>query len=58
MSSLLLQALYYWCYYTIVSFSGWLGVKEYAAVSFLNILGLPIMYYHTSFSYAISALVG
>lgn len=58
LTSLLLLALDYWCYYIITSFGGWLGVKEYAAVSFLNILGLPITFYHVSFSYAISALVG
>jgi Na+-driven multidrug efflux pump len=56
--SFLLYGLHNFSYLIIVSFAGWLGVKEYAAITFLNIFSLQIVFFHMSFSYALSALIG
>jgi Na+-driven multidrug efflux pump len=56
--SFLLFGLHNFSYFIIASFAGWLGVNEYAAITFLNIFSIQIAFFHMSFSYALSALIG
>lgn len=57
-SSFIIQAMVVWSYFIIIIATGWIGSTDYAAYTIVMTIMQPLILYHLSFSYAISALVG